>query len=242
MSQAGCKQLIESNPVPGCCLALIAVAALSATGVPLARSADVELPEVQCLRAAGPIQIDGRADEDAWRAAPVLDRFVTPATGKGSRPGRTATRARLLWDDDNIYFYAEMDDADLFANVTEPDGAAWTNDVFELFFKPSDQALGYYELEVNAANTHMEMYMPSRGSGGYLRWARKHRFEWQTAVVLRGTLNQSDDRDQGWSVEWRIPWSDFKYTGGRPQAGDRWRFALCRYDYSLRFVGAAGNK
>ena len=55
------------------------------------------------------------------------------------------------------------------------------------------------------------------------------------AVRLQGTLNKWDDRDKGWTVEGRIPWSAFKATGGRPKPGDKWRFALCRYDYSKDF-------
>ena len=54
-----------------------------------------------------------------------------------------------------------------------------------------------------------------------------------SAVKLRGTLNKYDDRDKGWTVEGRIPWTAFKPTGGRPAVGDRWKFALCRYDYSV---------
>ncbi len=35
--------------------------------------------------------------------------------------------------------------------------------------------------------------------------------------ALQGTLNKWDDRDRGWAVEGRIPWSAFKATGGRPR-------------------------
>ena len=42
-----------------------------------------------------------------------------------------------------------------------------------------------------------------------------------------------DDRDMGWSVEGRIPWSAFKVSGGKPKPGAKWKFALCRYDYSV---------
>ena len=52
-----------------------------------------------------------------------------------------------------------------------------------------------------------------------------------------GTLDQSGDTDRSWSVEGRIPWTLFAPTGGQPNAGDTWRFALCRYDY-----GAEGTE
>jgi hypothetical protein len=56
-------------------------------------------------------------------------------------------------------------------------------------------------------------------------------------VALRPgtTLNDHTNRDNGWVVEGRIPWSDFVHTGGKPAPGAEWKFALCRYDYSKDF-------
>jgi hypothetical protein len=126
-----------------------------------------------------------------------------------------------------------MEDHDLFANVTERNGMTWEDDVFELFFKPSVEKRAYYEFQVNARNTPLELYLPSRGAGGYRRFAALSNLGLESAVKLRGTLNNPDDRDKGWTVEGRIPWTAFKPTGGRPKAGEKWKFALCRYDYSV---------
>src|SRR5205814_1397304 len=101
-----------------------------------------------------------------------IESFVVGWNQGGPRPAATPTKARLLWDDENLYFFAEMTDSDLYADVRDHDGAAWTNDVFELFFKPSVEQRAYYEFEVNAANTVLDMFLPSRGSGGYGRWAK----------------------------------------------------------------------
>jgi hypothetical protein len=98
------------------------------------------------------------------------------------------------------------------------------------------QRLAYYEFQVNALNTQLEMFLPSRGAGGYGRFgpgAKKMGME--SAVKLDGTLNNYKDKDRGWTVEGRIPWTAFEPTGGKPAAGARWRFALCRYDYSVAF-------
>lgn len=186
----------------------------------------------ECRWVGGPITIDGKADEPAWDKAQVIDNFTTHWT---NQPAKTKTKAMLLWDDENIYFFADMQDADLYADVDEHDGGTWNNDVFELFFKPSDAKLGYYEFEISAKNTVMDMYLPSRGSGGYARWVKRHKFNLKTAVGLRGTLNNENDDDDGWSVEGKIPWSDFALTGGKPKAEDIWKFVLTRYDYSKNF-------
>jgi hypothetical protein len=185
----------------------------------------------ECRWAASPIRIDGRADEAAWTKAQELKDF---AVFWQKRPARSATRARLLWDDSYLYFSAAMDDTDLYADITQHNGMTWTNDVFELFFKPSPEGRGYYEFQVNAANTQLEMFLPSRGSGGYQRFA-KGRMGMESAVHLDGTLNHWQDQDTGWTVEGRIPWTAFRATGGKPKPGAKWRFALCRYDYSVAY-------
>ena len=107
----------------------------------------------------------------------------------------------------------------MFANVTEQDGAIWTCDVFELFFKPAKDKTGYYELEGNAANGKLDMFLPSRGAGHYSRHAKEREFHIESAIEVRGTINNWSDKDKGWTVEGRIPWRDFLPTGGRPAPG-----------------------
>ncbi|HEU0007823.1 MAG TPA: carbohydrate-binding family 9-like protein, partial [Terriglobia bacterium] len=177
-----------------------------------------------------PVRIDAQGDDAAWKGAQVIDRFAIPWAGK---PASTATSARLLWDRENLYFLAEMQDADIYAEVQEHDGRTWHDDVFELFFKPAEDKPGYYEFQVNAAGTMLDMFLPRRGDGGYERYRSNDEFHMEAKVALRGTLNRRQDRDRDWVVEGRIPWRDFLRTGGRPEPNERWKFALCRYDYRI---------
>ena len=188
----------------------------------------------ECRWADTPIKIDGKADDEAWKHAQVIDHFYLPWL-KQPRAARTKTKARLLWDRDYLYFFAEMEDSDLFADVIEYNGQTWKNDVFELFFKPARDKPGYYEFQVNAANTIMNVFFPRREAGGYERFKNEGVFHLGAKVVLDGTLNKRDDKDKGWSVEGRIPWTDFLRSGGRPEPGENWTFALCRYDYDIHF-------
>jgi hypothetical protein len=218
----------------GRCWAVGLLAAAGAAGCAAPAQPEAEAPpavrKAECRRATGRIKLDGVLDEVAWDKAQVLRDF---AVFWEKRKPRTATTARLLWDDRYLYFAAEMEDHDLYATVTERNGMTWNDDVFELFFKPAPDKLAYYEFQVNAANTPLELFLPSRGAGGYARFAPLTRLGMESAVRLRGTLNKWEDRDTGWTVEGRIPWAAFKPTGGRPEPGATWRFALCRYDYSV---------
>jgi glucose/arabinose dehydrogenase len=190
-----------------------------------------------CAWATGPITLDGKADEPAWKNAEVIDRFTLPWLKEKDRPARTATKARLLWDRDYLYFHADMEDTDLYVASKEHNGQLWLGDVFELFFKPAVDKPGYYEFQVNPAGTRLDMFLPRRNTGGYERYRNEGDFGWETKVIARGTINKWTDKDQGWSVEGRIPWTDFARTGGRPAPGEEWRFALCRVDVSVDFEG-----
>jgi hypothetical protein len=185
--------------------------------------------DFDCRRATGPIKLDGCADEPAWTNAVVIETFVAYWA---ARPAKSRTRARLLWDDQSLYFYAEMEDVDLRAAVRDDNGPTWDDDVFELFFRPDEARANYYEFQVNALNTHFTELFPKHGRRAPGHEAVGLPFRWQTTVRLEGTLNNSADADHGWSAEGRIPWSDFARTSGKPKAGDTWRFALCRYDHS----------
>ncbi|HEY2412880.1 MAG TPA: PQQ-dependent sugar dehydrogenase [Pirellulaceae bacterium] len=205
------------------CFLLVALSALAQEKV---------LPTIECRWAAGPITIDGKADEPAWQQAELIDNFGLPWLGENARAAKTATKAKLLWDRDNLYFFAELEDHDLFADLLQHDDRTWLNDVFELFFRPDDAKPPYYEFQVNAAGTMLDIYFERKGVA-FDQAKADGEFHWQAKVVRRGTLDNRTDRDEGWSVEGRIPWSDFARTGGRPANGDVWRFALCRYDYTL---------
>src|SRR5262249_8543735 len=51
-----------------------------------------------CYRAASPLVIDGKLNDEAWKAAPWSDAFVDIEGDQKSRP-RHRTRVKMLWDD-----------------------------------------------------------------------------------------------------------------------------------------------
>src|ERR1700694_277679 len=64
---------------------------------------------VECRWASGKIKVDGKTDEIAWENAQVIDGFQVFWQ---NRKPRTSTKARLLWDDEHLYFTADMEDSD----------------------------------------------------------------------------------------------------------------------------------
>ena len=184
-----------------------------------------------CLRATKPPTIDGKLDEEDWKNAPKQKFVIGWAKNpKDQEPAHGAT-VRMLWDDDYIYFAGELEDVDIFADVTKHDGDTWTNDCFELFIKPNAANPVYFEFHVTAANVTTDIKYPYPGKkpdAESVGWDS----HMKSAVQIDGTLNKRDDTDKGWTVEIRIPWSDFADIAARPKAGERWAFCAGRYDYT----------
>ncbi|HVL10936.1 MAG TPA: carbohydrate-binding family 9-like protein, partial [Gemmata sp.] len=215
---------------------LVAVAA----AVALTRAADHPVPapfrqpppsKFECRWADSAIKLDGVADDEAWKHAETINAFHLAWLGDKARMSRTDTKAKLLWDREYLYFFAELEDTDLFADIKDQDGMLWLNDVFELFFRPDPEKPGYYEFQVNAAGAKFDAFYPKFDEKQIIKHSTTGKFHIDAAVKLRGTLNRRDDADQGWSVEGRVPWTDFARTGGRPAPGEAWKMNLCRFDY-----------
>ncbi len=181
-----------------------------------------------CRFTEEPPVLDGKLDEKCWKRAVAIDRFASFWTDPPTpRPG---TIAYLVWDDDALYYAGSMTDAELRSFGTKRNDHLWNGDVFELFLKPSTDRPEYYEFQANPRGVVFEAAFPKRNHdfGGF---ANAPVLGNKAAVAVKGTLDHTGDRDEGWSVEGRIPWSAFAPTGGKPKPGAEWRFAICRYDY-----------
>jgi hypothetical protein len=182
--------------------------------------------EAVCRWTAQPPVLDGKLDDRCWQDAAPITQFATFWTGTP----RAGTRAYLMWDDEALYYGATMSDAELRSFGTRRNDTLWDGDVFELFFKPSTTRPEYYEFQANPRELIFECAFPARGRGPK-DFTAAPLLGHKAVVTLNGTLDQPGDRDTGWTVEGRVPWSAFNPSGGKPKPGDEWRFALCRYDY-----------
>ncbi|MBM4097885.1 MAG: hypothetical protein FJ261_14060, partial [Planctomycetes bacterium] len=167
----------------------------------------------ECRWTDAPPVIDGDGADAAWKSAAVIDSFHLPWLGPKARPARHATRARLLWDREHLYFLAEMDDPSIVSSITEHDGALWTNDAFEMFLRPDASKAGYYEFQVAPNGTRFDAFYPRYGMDMLAKGPKDGAFGWQAVAKPRGA-----GKPPGWTVEARLPWTDFLRTGGRPVA------------------------
>ncbi len=188
-----------------------------------------------CYRATSPLTIDGKLDEPAWQVAPWSDLFVDIQGGDHPQP-RFNTRVKMLWDADNFYVAATLDEPDVWATLTERDSVIFHDNDFEVFIDPDGDTHDYYELEVNALRTAWDLLLvrPYRDGGPAIN-------SWDIAglkvgVDVRGTINHPGDRDEGWTVELAMPWKVLREAApGQklPSAGDQWRVNFSRVEWQV---------
>ena len=192
----------------------------------------VALSDYTCYQASGPIMIDGKLDEPAWQQADVID-VVHPFQPED--PSYISpTKARVMWDKDNIYLAVECVDDDIWSYSDEADEDLWRGDVAEVFIKPSTSMPAYCEFVMAPSGALYDARYPSRGAGGANRF-RKWSSKAKVATVINGSDGDWKDTDTGYVVEMAIPLSAFDDIAKKPVVGDTWSFGVFRYDYSKSF-------
>jgi len=187
--------------------------------------AQTQVPNYQAARVKSPVKIDGRIDEQAWKdAAPVGD-FVNNRDGSRST---LSTEARVLYDDNFIYFSFRAVDKNIWATMKQRDQHLWLEEVVEVFVQANPAVPNYIELEVNPLNTMLDIYLiDTRKPLHYESW-NSEKLQW--AVQVDGTVDGKDG-DRQWTCEIALPFEDIASASHRPpQPGDRWRMNLYRVE------------
>ena len=189
-----------------------------------------------------PPQIDGRIRPSEWRKAAWTDDFVD-ITGKPELKPAQRTRCQMLWDDDYLYIAARMEESDLWATLRERDAIIFHDNDFEIFIDPNNDTEQYFEIEVNAFGTVMDLFMnkPYRKGGIYdIHWNGGMK----TAVQIKGTLNNNRDRDKYWTLEMAIPFKGLERPGriSRPTRGASWRINFSRVQWKMEPDGIGYRK
>jgi hypothetical protein len=185
-----------------------------------------------CKKATDKMVVDGVLNEQAWKDAVRIEKFY-PYSPKDATK-LSGTRARLTWDDKNLYVAIECADDDVWSYSNKADDDLWRGDVAEFFVKPSTSMPAYCEFVISPAGGLYDARYPSRGAGGL------HRFKgWSSNAKVATKINGSDgnwkDTDTGYIVEMAIPFTAFKEFVKVPAAGDVWNFGVCRYDYTKSY-------
>jgi len=223
---------------------------------------EMEIPHYVAYRTAAKLQIDGHLDEYVWQHAPRSPRFRDMIYGEEAIHD---TRAAVLWDDEYLYVAYWIEEPDLQATLTERDAPIYQNNDVEFFIAGRDGYYEFeinsfgtiYEVlfiwdKANKDGSYDKMEglakdQPGReaffgvGYKDHPRGPRTGFFQWDlpgllTAVSLDGTINDSSDRDRGWTVELAIPWKGLEVLAMAdkrslpPRDHDIWRMDFSRFN------------
>ncbi len=162
----------------------------------------------QAWPAYGKIDIDGSLTD--WQRARwtirLRPRILTPW-------GADTARCAVLWDEDNLYVAFDVSDGDLQGRIKDRDGSVFSDDCVEVNIdphgdRPEQMAKDDYYYTITVGNVVSDASGPREDKTWNSRF--------QHAVSLRGSLNDSEQGDSGYSVELAFPWSELGIT---PQVG-----------------------
>ena len=231
-------------PVPLACLPTQAVDAATLDGE-WATMAKITPKGYVCRRATGPITVDGRGASPAWHAAAWSDDFVD-IQGDARPAPRFQTRVKMLWDEQNLYVLADLQEPHAWATITEKNKVIFHDNDFEIFIDPDGDHHHYHEFEVNAYDTLWELTLPKPYRDGGRPIDPNNVAGLRSAVHVDGTLNDPRDTDKGWTVEVAIPWAGLaKKTGGHaspPDPGERWRMNFSRVQWLADIIDGQYRK
>jgi hypothetical protein len=202
-----------------------------------------DVPEITVTKLAkgDTIVVDGKGDDKGWGGAASTGPFVDVGTGQPNSSFPVNGTAKVAWDDQAMYVLFDVKDPDIVGGFTDKSQGddrwtaggqpkLWTKDTVEIMIDPDGDgdAKDYYEIQVNPQNKLFKSQFDTKqqpmggpnGPFGHEDWEPKIK----SAVVVRGTVDKKDDKDDGYSVEIAVPWAGLaKAKQVPPKHGDTWR-------------------
>lgn len=152
--------------------------------------------------------IDGKGDDECWASAPWTEEFCD-ITGDEAKKPVYRTRAKMAWDDDYLYVFAELEEPNVTWSLTNRDDIVWHDNDFEIFVDPDGDGENYFEFEFNAANTLFDLFLTrpySSPNGTHVM------HQWNAEGLKSATARTKD----GWTLEVALPSSALANGFKRP--------------------------
>jgi hypothetical protein len=139
---------------------------------------------------------------------------------------------KLTYDDEALYLAWSCADQDIQATFTNRDSKFWEEEVVEFFVTAKDLNR-YFELQWNPLggvfdaiiDNDLDEHGVSKAFHGDWSYTAKGM---TNAVRVKGTVNNSTDRDEYWQVEVRLPFADLGQA--TPRVGEVWRANFYRFN------------
>ena len=201
---------------------------------------DIFRPEVYyCRKAKGKLELDGNLDKEFWAHAPWTKDFVDIEGDIRPKP-RFRTRVKMLWDEEAIYFGAELMGDEIWAHITRRDDVIFYDNDFEIFIDPDSDTQCYYEFEMNALNTVWDLLLTKAYRDGGMPMNGFDLKGLRSAVKIYGELNNPYANNVKWTCEVVMPFESLLECTGQnariPEPGDFWRINFSRVQWKVDVV------
>lgn len=165
------------------------------------------------------ISLDGKLDDACWQAAKPSEPFVDISTDVVPLK---ETTVKMLWDDDYLYIGATIIEDKIVANLKQRDTIIWKENDFEVFIDPDGDRESYFEIEINAIGTIMDLMMNkpySEGGNFYMPWD------------CPGLIVTTSCDDTAWYAEMAIPRKSVMVGFTEPDKLKSWRINFSRVEW-----------
>ena len=189
-----------------------------------------------CYKTSNPINIDGVLSDSEWGDVDWSEYFVDIKGDKKPLP-TYKTHVKMAWDEDYFYVAAELEEPHVWAKLKQRDTVIFYDNDFEVFIDPQGDNHRYYEFEMNALNTIWDLMLakPYRdGAPAINAWDIKGL---KSATAIYGTINDSSDKDEKWTLEIAFPWEVLKECAleqRKPKNGEQWRVNFSRVNWDVK--------
>ena len=196
--------------------ALLAVAACG--GNPAREDGGIQPRTYHAFRTAG-LVLDGVLDDPDWLCAKPSEPF---ADISADTLGAKETTVKMLWDDDYFYIGATIIEDKIVANLKQRDTIIWKENDFEVFLDPDGDRESYFEIEINAIGTVMDLMMNkpySDGGNFYMPWD------------CPGLVVTTSHDDAAWYAEMAVPRKSVMVGFTKPDELPLWRVNFSRVEW-----------
>jgi hypothetical protein len=174
----------------------------------------IPVPSAHASRRTGPIALDGKLDEDVWRAAAAITEFTQSDPDEG-KPASERTEVRFLYDDEALYVGAKMYDANGPAGVTT-----------RLVRRDADFNSDYFQIVIDGYHDHLSRAFfqvnPSGSKSDQIGIGTSCCDSGWDPIWQVATRRDAD----GWTAEIRIPFSQLRYSSDSVQT---WGLQVTRW-------------
>ncbi|MBT4483703.1 MAG: carbohydrate-binding family 9-like protein [Candidatus Latescibacteria bacterium] len=192
-------------------------------------------PEYTIKKRTEKIVIDGVLDDPDWAAAESVGDFKFPWYNYEKREvvqkaELEQTEVKMLWDDEFLYIYYKCEDKHIWADHYNSNSQTYKDDCVEFCWNPNPGAGNAWNIfEINCIGNLLNIYNdPDKKAP---RGNRRNRTIMvpHIAQVIRGTVNNDEDIDEGWIIEMAIRFEDYpELLKKKPQNGTLWRAGINR--------------